>query len=79
MFITMFTKACDGRLSPDNLMQSIFLRYILILSQFRGVTIDGVSIGELDLLTICTRHSELQVIRALSLISTLYKSLHTKH
>jgi hypothetical protein len=41
-----------------------------------GVTIDGVWIGELDLLTTCTHHAELEVITALSLISTLYKSLH---
>jgi hypothetical protein len=32
----------------------------------------------IDLLTTCTHHSELQVITALSLISTLYKSLHAK-
>jgi hypothetical protein len=38
------------------------------------VTIDGVRIGELDLLTTCTHHSELQVITALLLISTIYKS-----
>jgi hypothetical protein len=42
------------------------------------VTIDGVWIAELDLLTACTHHSELQAITALSLISTLYKSLHVK-
>jgi hypothetical protein len=40
--------------------------------------IDGVLIGELDLLTTCTHRSELQVITALSLISTFYKSLHAK-
>jgi hypothetical protein len=45
---------------------------------YRGASIDGVWIGELDLLTTCTHHSELQVITALSLISTLYKSLHAK-
>jgi hypothetical protein len=40
---------------------------------FRGVTIDGVWIGELDLLTnyISTNHSEMQVTTTLSLISTL--------
>jgi hypothetical protein len=38
------------------------------------IYIDGVWIGELDLLNTCTHHSELQVITALSLISTLYKS-----
>jgi hypothetical protein len=43
-----------------------------------GVTIDGVWISELDLLTTCTHHSELQVITALSLISTFFKSLHAK-
>jgi predicted Zn-dependent peptidase len=32
----------------------------------------------MDWLTTYTHHSELQVITALSLISTLYKSLHTK-
>jgi hypothetical protein len=37
------------------------------------VAVDGDWIGELDLLTICTHHSELQAIAALSLI-TLYKS-----
>jgi hypothetical protein len=36
------------------------------------VTTDGVWIDELDLLTTCTRQSELQVITALSLISTLF-------
>jgi hypothetical protein len=35
------------------------------------VTTDGVRIGELDLLTTYTHHSHLQVITALSLISTL--------
>jgi hypothetical protein len=45
---------------------------------YLGVTIAGVWIGELDLLASCTHHSELQVITALSLISTLYKSLHAK-
>jgi hypothetical protein len=45
-----------------------------LLSRFRGVTIEGVWIGELNLLTSSTRHSELQVITALSLISTIYKS-----
>jgi hypothetical protein len=39
---------------------------------------DGVWIGELDLLTTCTHHTELQVITALFLISLLYKSQHTK-
>jgi hypothetical protein len=42
------------------------------------VTIDGVWIGELDLLTTYTHHSELQVITTLLLISTLYKPLHAK-
>jgi hypothetical protein len=42
------------------------------------VAIDGVWIGELDLLTTCTHHSELQVITTLSLISTIYYSLHAK-
>jgi hypothetical protein len=51
--------------------------FFLILSQFRGVTIDEIWISELDLLTICTHHLELQVITALSLTSTLYKSLDT--
>jgi hypothetical protein len=41
---------------------------------FGSVTIDGVWIGELDLLTTCTHHSELQVITALSLISTIHRS-----
>jgi hypothetical protein len=41
---------------------------------FRGVTADGVCVGDLDFLTTGTHHSELQVITALSLISTLYKS-----
>jgi hypothetical protein len=43
-----------------------------------GVTIDGVWIDELDSLTTYTHHSGLQVITALSLMSTLYKSLHAK-
>jgi hypothetical protein len=47
---------------------------IILLSRFWGVTIDGVWIGEFDLLIICIHYSELQVIIALSLISTLYKS-----
>jgi hypothetical protein len=42
------------------------------------VTIDGVRIGELDLLILYIHHSELQLIIALSLIYTLYSSpLHT--
>jgi hypothetical protein len=45
---------------------------------YLGVTVDGVWIGELDLLTTYTHHSELQVITGPLLISTLYKSLHTK-
>jgi hypothetical protein len=40
---------------------------------FRGVTTDGVWIDELDLLTTCRHHSELQVITCLSLISILHK------
>jgi hypothetical protein len=39
------------------------------------VTVDGVWIGWLNLLTPSTYHSELQAITALSLISTLYNSL----
>jgi hypothetical protein len=42
------------------------------------ITYLGVWTGELDLLTTCTHHSELQVITALSVISTLYTSLHAK-
>jgi hypothetical protein len=42
----------------------------LLLSRFKGVTVDGVWIGEWT----CTYHSELQVITALLLISTFYKS-----
>jgi hypothetical protein len=41
------------------------------MSRFWGVTIDGVCTGELDLLTTCIHHSELQVITVLSLISTI--------
>jgi hypothetical protein len=48
---------------------------LYILSQFRSVAIDGVCIDELDLLTTCTHHLELQVITLLSLNSILYKSL----
>jgi hypothetical protein len=43
-----------------------------------GVTINGVWIGELDSLTTCTHSLELKVITGLLLISTLYKSVHTK-
>jgi hypothetical protein len=50
----------------------------IIFSLFVCVTIDRVWIGELDLLTTYTHHSELQVITALSLISTLYTSLYAK-
>jgi hypothetical protein len=53
-------------------------RIILDIVTYLGVTIEGVWIGELDLLTTRTHHSELQVITAPSLISTLYKSLHPK-
>jgi hypothetical protein len=54
--------------------QNIYI-YIYIYSHiFGGMIIDGVWIGELDLKTY-THHSELQVITALSLISTLHKSL----
>jgi hypothetical protein len=42
------------------------------------VTIEGLGVGELDLLTACTHHSELQAFTKLSLISTLYKSLYFK-
>jgi hypothetical protein len=49
-----------------------------ILSRPRGVTIDAVWVDELDLLVTRTHHSELQVISALSLILTLYKSLDAK-
>jgi hypothetical protein len=49
------------------------------MSRFMYVTIDVVWIGELGLFTTYTHHSKLPVITALSLISTLYKSLaHTK-
>jgi hypothetical protein len=54
--------------------RSVQLRLTLILSRFMFVTTDGVWISELDLLITCTHHSELQVITALSLISTFYKS-----
>jgi hypothetical protein len=43
---------------------------------FMCVTMNGVRIRELDLLTTCTHRTELQVIAALFLISTLYKSLY---
>jgi hypothetical protein len=43
------------------------------------VTIDGVWIGELDLLTTCTHNWELQVITALPRSSTLYPSLYAKY
>jgi hypothetical protein len=36
-----------------------FRQHATILSRFRCVTIDGVWIGELDLLTTCKHHSEL--------------------
>jgi hypothetical protein len=49
-------------------------RYTFMLSRVKGVNINGVWIGEWNF---DTHHSELQVIPALSLISTLYKSLHT--
>jgi hypothetical protein len=41
---------------------------------FKGVTIDGLWVGEWIHWTLYTHHSELQVIRVLSLISTLYKT-----
>jgi hypothetical protein len=44
---------------------------ILILSRFKGVTVDGDWIGY----WICWHHSELQVITAPSPISILYRSL----
>jgi hypothetical protein len=46
---------------------------ILMLSRFRDDCRRGLD-WRIYLLTTCTRHSELQVIIALSLISTLYKS-----
>jgi hypothetical protein len=49
--------------------------FIYILSWFRSVTIDGVWISEFDLLTTCIHHSELQVITAPLLISTIHISL----
>jgi hypothetical protein len=47
---------------------------VYILSRFRDVTIDGVWIGEWDLLITYTHHSELQAITAPLLISTIHKS-----
>jgi hypothetical protein len=44
---------------------SYYYYYNYYYHVFRGVTIDGVWIGELDLLATCTHHSELQVITAL--------------
>jgi hypothetical protein len=49
---------------------------VRILSRFRGVTIDRVWIGELDLLTTCIHHSELHLITAPLLISTIHRSPH---
>jgi hypothetical protein len=43
---------------------------------FMGVTVDGVWIGELGLLTIRVHHSELQVNTAPFLISTTHRSPH---
>jgi hypothetical protein len=56
----------------------LYCKLIYIVTYFRSVTIDGVWIDELDLLTTCTHHSELQVITALPRISAFYKSLHAK-
>jgi hypothetical protein len=51
------------------------VKFILCLTKYHhdsgGVIIDGVRIGEW---IYCPHHSELQVITALSLISTIYKS-----
>jgi hypothetical protein len=44
--------------------------FFYALSRSRDVILDGVRIGEFNLLTTCTHHSELQVITALLLIST---------
>jgi hypothetical protein len=53
--------------------------YATILPRFRGDYRRGMD-WWMDLLTTCTHHSELQVITALSLISTLYKWLaHAKY
>jgi hypothetical protein len=48
-------------------------RRSLVRFMYLGVTIDGGWIGELDLLTTRTHHLELQLITALSLISTLHE------
>jgi hypothetical protein len=48
-----------------------------ILSRSRVVTVEGVWIGELDLLTPYTHHSELQAITAPSVISTLRDEYYT--
>jgi hypothetical protein len=49
--------------------------HILYIVTYLRMTIDGVWIGELDLLTTYTQHSELQILTELSFISTLHKSL----
>jgi hypothetical protein len=39
---------------------------------------EGVLIGELDLMTACIHHSELQTLTSLLLISTIHSSSHAK-
>jgi hypothetical protein len=59
-----------------NVSQKYLLTWVSVWTYCHdlGVIIDGVAIGELDLLTTSIHHSEIQVITALWLISTLYKS-----
>jgi hypothetical protein len=77
-FNTAFTRALHWSLSWARSIQSIpphpiYPRSILILSRFRGDYRWGMD-WWMDLLTIYTHRSELQLITALSLISTIYKS-----
>jgi hypothetical protein len=53
-----------------------FSSTLITLSRFRGVTIDGVWTGYWIYWQTCTHQSEIQVITALSLSSTIHRSPH---
>jgi hypothetical protein len=68
----------DYLLSWARCLKSIPSHSIKILSRFRGCDYRRGMDWRMGLLNSYTHHSELQVITALSLISTIHISLHTK-
>jgi hypothetical protein len=73
-FHTAFSGVFFSERGHEQWSQIMFIFIKLHCHVFVCVTIDGVWIGELDLLTSCTHNSKPQVITAFSLIYTIYKS-----